>query len=200
MKPRSLVRVFAVCVSSAVLAGISLAQDPTEGQADMMKRMQQMGAPGEAHKVLDHQAGNWEFTAKVWGPMGGEPTESTGTIEASWIMGGRFLKQEITTTFMDMPIQGVSIDGYDNLAKEYIGIWMDNMGTGIMYFEGSCDAAGKVRTMFAESPNPMNPDQTQETKGVTKIIDDDHFSYEQYMVLPDGTEFKQMDLRATRRK
>ncbi len=33
---------------------------------------------------------------------------------------------------MGMPFEGMGIDGYDNLAKQYVSTWVDNMGTGIM--------------------------------------------------------------------
>jgi hypothetical protein len=199
MRNRSTLWIATASVLALLVAGAAVAEEQTEGQTETSAAMQ-LGAPGEHHKHLDRQAGSWDFTAKVWGPLGGEPMESTGTIEATWIMGGRFLKQELTTTLMDMPIQGIAIDGYDNLGKQYVGVWMDNMETGIMQFEGSCDMSGKVRTMFAEAPNPMNPDQMQTTKGVTTILNDNSYMYEQYIVHPDGTEFKTMELVAKRRK
>jgi len=37
---------------------------------------------------------------------------------------------------MGMPFEGMGLDGYDNASKEYISIWIDNMGTGIMYMKG----------------------------------------------------------------
>jgi hypothetical protein len=184
-----------------VLVGASLAQEPTEGQpdTDMMEAFQKLAAPGEHHEHLGRQAGSWDFTAKVWSPMGGEPMESTGSIEASWIMGGRFLQQEITTTFMDIPFQGVGIDGYDNLGKQYVSMWVDNMGTGIVHFEGSCETGGKVRTMVAEVPNPMNGEMMK-NKGVTTILNDNSYMYESFIIQADGTEFKQMELVAKRRQ
>ena len=198
MTKRSIVWVVIACTFPLILAGAALAEEQGEGQPDT-SAMMQLAAPGEHHKHLDRQAGSWDFTAKVWGPMGGDPMESTGTIEATWIMGGRFLQQEITTTIMDMPVQGVAIDGYDNFGKQYVGMWVDNMGTGIMHFEGGCEAGGKVRTMFAETRDPMTG-QMMKNKGVTTILNDNSYMYESYMVHADGTEFKQMELIAKRRK
>jgi hypothetical protein len=198
MSNRSTVCIVIASFLSLLLAGAAVAEEKTEGQADN-SAMMAAGAPGEHHKHLDRQAGSWDFTAKVWGPMGGDPMESTGTIKATWIMGGRFLQQEITTTIMDMPVQGLAIDGYDNLGKQYVGMWVDNMGTGIMHFEGGCDTSGKVRTMFADTPNPMTGEMMK-NKGVTTILNDNSYMYESFMVQPDGTEFKQMELVAKRRQ
>lgn len=198
MSNRSTPWIIVASILSLLLAGAAVAEEKTEGQADN-SAMMAAGAPGEHHKHLDRQAGSWDFTAKVWGPMGGDPMESAGTIEATWIMGGRFLQQEITTTFMDMPFQGLAVDGYDNMGKQYVGMWLDNLGTGILHFEGGCDTSGKVRTMVADTPNPVTG-KTMKNKGVTTILNDNSYMYESFIVQPDGTEFKQMELVAKRRQ
>ena len=195
-------RLFVCVVMATLLAMIpvnsALAEEEAEGQPGTSATMA-LGAPGEHHKHLDKLAGSWDFAVKVWGPMGGEPMESTGTVEASWIMGGRFLQQEVTTTIMDMPYQGVGVDGYDNMGKQYVGVWVDNQRTAIVHFEGTCEAGGKIRTMMAEIPNPMTGEMMK-NKAVTTILNDNSYMYEAYMVQADGTEFKQMELVAKRRQ
>jgi len=191
-----------------VLAAVSpatLAQEAKKGDAPpppapegLMQEYLKLSQPGEHHKYLDKMAGSWTYTVKLWSPMGGEPTESVGTIDAAWILGGRFLKSDFTGTLMNMPFQGISYDGYDNLQKRYVTTWIDNFTTGIQVFEGGPSTDGKVRTMTTEGIDPLTG-QKMKTKGVTTILSADSYTYDAYVVLPDGKEFKQMELVAKRR-
>lgn len=166
-----------------------------EGQmAEYMK----LAEPGPHHEHLDRLAGTWDFTAKVWSPAGGEPSESKGTWSAVWIFGGRYLKSQATTTLMGMPFEGMGLDGYDNVEKHYVASWADSMGTGIMSLTGSCEADGRVRTMHAKVKDPMSG-QTLDAKSVTTILNDNSYMYESFILLPDGNEFKQVELVAKRR-
>jgi len=164
----------------------------------MMEQYLKLSLPGEHHKYLDKMAGSWTYTVKLWSPMGGEPTEAVGTIDAAWILGGRFLKSDFTGTLMNLPFEGISYDGYDNVQKRYVATWIDNFTTGIQVFEGGPSTDGKVRTMMTEGIDPLTG-QKMKTKGVTTILSADSYTYDAYVLLPDGKEFKQMELVAKRR-
>ena len=51
--------------------------------------------------------------------------------------------------------------------KKYVGVWIDNMGTGIMYSTGTCDADGKVCTSTSEMLDPMSGQMTSVRSVVT---------------------------------
>jgi hypothetical protein len=42
-----------------------------------------------------------------------------------------------------MPFEGRGTEAYDNITKQYVNTWIDNMGTGIMHSTGPCQDAGK---------------------------------------------------------
>jgi hypothetical protein len=203
MRPHSIARLsVSILTVFLLLVAASPAEEEGEGQAPpdmdaMMAEFAKLATPGPHHEHLGRLVGNWTFTSKYWGPTGGDPMETDGTMVTTWIMGGRFLQTELTTTFMDTPYQGFGIDGYDNGAKNYIAFWLDNMGTMVMQFEGMCENDGKVRTMTAKLNDPMTG-QALEYRGVTTVLNDNSYLYESYALTPDGTETKQMELVAKR--
>src|SRR6266581_4403576 len=69
--------------------------DPMAAMAAMMKA----ATPGEMHKKLEPLAGSWEFTVKFWLDPSKPAMESKGTAESKWVMGNRFLRQEVKGEF-----------------------------------------------------------------------------------------------------
>jgi hypothetical protein len=163
----------------------------------MEEAMMKAATPGPQHKVLGKSVGDWTFTNKLWmGP--GEPMVSDGTMHAEWALGGRYVQSVYKGSLGGMPFEGRGTDGYDNVAKEYVGSWVDNMGTGIMTSTGTCDEAGKVCTYNAEMSDPMAGG-----KGTSKMVltyGEGTFKLEMFMKDPSsGTEMKTMELVASRR-
>jgi hypothetical protein len=160
-------------------------------EAAMMAAMMKLGAPGEPHKALQQYVGTWTSNVKMFNP-GGPPKESTGTAEVKSILGDRFVMEEDTGTFMNMPFQGKGFSGYDNMKKKYVSVWVDTMGTGIMMSEGSCDAAGKVFTWTANEIDPMTGQPTA-MRMVDRFSDRKRVT-EFYKKSTDGKEVKMMEI------
>ena len=118
-----------------------------------MDAMMKAATPGEPHKRLASMSGEWTCTGKMWMDPKGPATDSVGGAKGRTVYDGRFLLQEITGDFMGMPFEGTSIVGYDNTLKEYVSVFFCNMGTGIMYGEGTYDAAKKTFNYTSESPD-----------------------------------------------
>jgi hypothetical protein len=175
------------------------AQAKAKAKAEMDAYMK-LAQPGEHHKHLGNLAGKWKTSGKMMTP-GQPPIEMGGTMEASWILGGRYLQELHTGSFMGQPFEGRSLDGYDNITKEYFSTWVDTMGTGVMVFRGSCDDSCKVLTETAEGPDPMTG-KVVKTKNVTTFVDPDTYRFEMYMVGAgkDGQDTKIMDMIAKRQK
>jgi hypothetical protein len=66
-------------------------------------------------------------------------------------LGGFWLIGEFQGEFMGMPFKGRSIDGYDQLKKKYVSLWVDSFSSFPMVSEGNF--AGKVLTLTGEAPN-----------------------------------------------
>jgi hypothetical protein len=178
------------------------AQDTAQAKkaADMEAYMK-LAQPGEHHKRLGSFAGKWKVTGKSWMEPGAPPTEFTGTMEASWMLGGRYLQSVHKSSFFGMPFEGHEIDGYDNATHEYFSTWMDTMGTGVMVFRGTCEDPCKALTETAEYFDPM-AGKAVKTKSVTTWVDPDTYRYEMYTVgaAADGKDAKVMELVGKRDK
>lgn len=161
-------------------------------EMDMAAMMEAM-TPGEPHKQLARMAGDWTFTNKMWMAPGAPPSESTGTMHAEMILGGRYVQSVWKGNMMGQPFEGHGTDGYDNLAKQHVGTWVDNMGTGILYSTGTCDNAGKVCTANGDMIDPMTKKKGS-IKSVTTWTDNNNFKLELFGRDGNGQEMKMMEM------
>jgi hypothetical protein len=181
----------------AASQGAQTAQDPA-AQAKMKKEMDaytKLGQPGEHHKRLAGMAGKWTTSGKAWMSPDQPPMTFGGTMEAFWILDGHYLQEMHKSTFMGQPFEGRSIEGYDNVRKEYFSTWIDSMGTGLEVFHGTCDEPCKVLTQFSDGIDPMSGKKIR-TRQVTTYVDADTFREEMYVVGAgkDGQDEKTMEM------
>ena len=167
-------------------------------QQAMMAAMMKYMTPGEGHKALDNLVGTWNVKVTAWMAPGQPPMESTGTSETSWILGGRYIEERASGSFMGQPFNGIGITGYDNAKKEYVATWVDNMGTGIMTSTGSM-TDGKTFTFKGSSTDPMTGKDMPEEMKLT-VVDKDHHMSEMWGPGPDGKMMKMVQIDYTRKK
>lgn len=161
-------------------------------EMDMQAMMAAM-TPGAPHKQLARMAGDWTFTNKMWMAPGVPPAESTGTMTAEMILGGRYVQSVWKGNLMGQPFEGRGTDGYDNVARQHVSSWVDNMGTGILYMTGSCDAEGKVCTSSGDMIDPVT-NKPGSMKTVTTWTDNDNFKFELFGRDGNGQEMKMMEM------
>jgi hypothetical protein len=174
-------------------ASAKTADDP------LMMKMKAFATPGPEHKVLENKVGRWTAQVKAWSEPGKEPQTSTGTSDVKWIFDGRFIEDNVTGTFMGQPFQGKGICGYDNIKKKYVSSWVDNMGTGVYYHEGTWDPAAKTFTFTGEGPDVLTGKYVK-GRSVEKMVDADHWTIQGFHPGPDGKEFMCMEIQLTRAK
>jgi hypothetical protein len=163
----------------------------------MMEAWMKAATPGDAHKALEPFVGTWDVKVKSWMEPGAEPMESAGTSENRWVLDGRWVEQQFKGTFMDMPFNGIGYTGYDNMKKQYVGTWMDNMSTAAMLSTGTGDANVWKFTSTMDDPVTGKATPVKETITVT---DKDNHLLEMWSPAPDGSMFKTMEIRYTRKK
>jgi hypothetical protein len=172
------------------------------GQMDekaMMEMMAKYSTPGPEHKALEQFVGTWDTTAKMWMAPGTPPQETTGTAENKMALGGRFLEQHHEGTFMGQPFTGMGYTGYDLYKKQYIGSWMDSMGTSMMISTGKADPSGKTMTMTGKMDDPMDG-KTKAFKETVTVVDNDHYVFEMWGPDPSGKTFKWLEIHYMRKK
>ena len=189
----------------AFVGGSALADDPKAApkmsaeEKAAMDAMMAAATPGAAHKALQPFAGKFDATVTMWPAPGAPPSESKGTSNSKWVLGGRWLEQTYTGSFMGMPFNGIGYTGYDNVLKRYQSAWMDTGSTAMMLSVGTFDAAGKVLTMKATTSDPATGKASTADQKIT-ITDNDHHMIELWGKAADGKTFKMMEIQYTRKK
>ncbi len=164
---------------------------------EMMKAWQEYMTPGEMHKMLANSVGEWNCTVSMWMDPSQPPNVSEGTAVSESLLDGRYFQTKFFGNFMGMPMNGISLDGYDNAKKKFFSTWIDNFGTGIMYLEGVYDPASKTTTYQGVMTNPLG--QEEKVKEIFKSIDNDHAMMEMFMVTDKG-DVKTMEIKYSRKK
>jgi hypothetical protein len=98
---------------------------------------------------------------------------------------------------MGMPFEGRSTVGYDNARKVFQSTWVDNMGTGIMYLEGKYNDKDNLISFTGKAVDP-GTGKEEKVREVFKFIDENTRMMEMYMT-KDGKEFKNMEIKITRK-
>jgi hypothetical protein len=163
--------------------------------------------PGEHHEHLDRLAGDWDLTIRIWSSPDGEPTESAGTAEARWILGGRFLWTIYRAELFGQPFEAWSIEGYDNQAEQYINTWRDTQGTYTLVYRGKCKQppaaegeteaeevpAGAYRVMTTKITDPVSGEKL-DIRTELRIQDDGGFIQESYIELSPEESLKNLEI------
>ena len=174
---------------------------PAAAQMDekaMMAEWAKYSTPGSEHKALEQFVGTWDTSVKMWMAPGAPPQESSGTSENKMALGGRFLEHNYEGKFMDQPFTGRGYTGYDLYKKQYVGTWMDSMGTSIMNTTGKSDASSKTMTFTGQMDDPVAK-KTHTIKETIKVVDNDHHVFEMWAPGPDGKMFKTLEINYTRK-
>ena len=189
-----------ICIS---VAGYSQEKgEQTAAAAASEKEQQEMAAwmaymtPGDIHKMLEMANGEWKEELTFWMEPGGQPTKSEATCVNTMIMGGRYQESIHKGDMMGMPFEGKGICGYDNAKKVLQSVWIDNMGTGTTFLEGSFDPKTKTATLTGTMVDPSTG-KSEKVRQVMKFIDDKTQYLEMY-ITKNGKEFKNMEIKLTK--
>ena len=168
------------------------AQTPEESKAFM-----EYMTPGPIQQMMAKSAGTWTGEVTMWTQEGATPSTSTMETINTMILGGRYLQSLNKGSMMGMPFEGIGTTGYDNSKKVFASSWIDNMGTGIIFMEGSWDASTNSMKLSGKSTDPLTGKDAP-IREVLKFVDDNHQVMEMYFT-DKGKEFKGMEIKYTRK-
>jgi len=176
-----------------------LAQEkqPDAEQQKAMEIFMKMGAVTENHEFLKKYAGNWDCQVKGWMAPGQPPTISPGVFQGEMILDGRYLLMNFKGQMFGQPFAGLQIIGFDNMQQKYITLWIDNTST--FFFTTLGTRQDNVISETGLWPDPLTGSQAP-VKARTAWVNADEYLYEQFMVMPDKSEFKSMEMSCKRRK
>ena len=167
--------------------------------AAMMAEWEQYSTPGPEHQTMAKGVGTWNCTTTMWMDTTAPPTVSQSTCVVTPLLGGRFFRSDYKGDFMGMPFEGIAISGYDNYKKKYIGSWIDNMGTMMMTFEGTCNADGSECTFTTSFDDPMTKTRKR-VREVCRYTSVDSWTMDWYETSPGQPERMTMQIVHTRVK
>lgn len=169
------------------------ALSPEEAEKKWMEYM----TPGEMHKWLSTQDGEWTSEVTMWMDPAAPPVKSTATSYNKMILGGRYQESSFKGDMMGMPFEGRGIFGYDNAKKLFVSSWVDNMGTGIIYMEGGWDEKTKSINLKGKCIDPLTGKEMKMREVITFI--DENTQKMEMFDYKDGKETKTMEIISRRK-
>jgi hypothetical protein len=135
------------------------------------------------HDALAKFVGKWHCDVTINMPGMGEQ-KSTATEETELVCNGLFARSIVNGTMMGMPMQGISLVGYDANEKRYTALWVDSMSPEAEESVLTVDLDAKTRTWT--SKRLSGPGAA--TRAVMTFKDDDTIEQASYMADADGKE------------
>ena len=99
---------------------------------------------------------------------------------------------------MGQPFAGINLIAFDNHTKKYMSIWIDNMSTGIYFFQGEASPNRKTITQECEYDDPVKGPAVW--RSVSKFVNDDKIEFEMFIKPKRRKEDKVMEMTVTRKR
>ena len=117
--------------------------------------------------------------------------------ETKMVLGGRYQQSTYKGSIDNMPFEGMNTMAYDNARKIYISTWIDNMGTGLMYSEGTFNESSKTMTLKGMATDAVSGKEVL-FREVFTIVDDNNHLMEMYDT-KGGKETKTMSIKLVKK-
>lgn len=114
----------------AALSALSMGlvpQDPAR-QPDVLQRAADLAQVTESHRRLGRLAGVWDATFRTT-PPGSAEQEGRGIVEATVILGGRYVQLTHRLGLGGRDVEALQILGFDALRQLYTSSWRDELST-----------------------------------------------------------------------
>ena len=160
----------------------------------MEARMLDIATPGQEHQWLDQLKGEWKANVTYWFMPDADPMPSSGTMTNSWALNDRFLQMDYKGSVMGQPFEGFGHIGFDKVRKQYVGYWVDSMGTQMMNVStGSLSNDRKSLTLRRTALEPITGKE-REVKEILTIKSANEHHWQMWGYAPDGTFFRMVEV------
>ncbi len=110
-------------------------------------------APGEQHKWLAQDVGDWTLTGKMWlGPDQTIPLKGKSAVK---MVFDRYAQEDYTLGEGPMQYKGLGFVGYDNLNEQFQALYTGTSGTGMHVLTGQLNADKTVLTLTGQRPQKV---------------------------------------------
>ena len=189
-----LFRFSAIALAAVGLVSLYSISTASQDEGATAEAAMPMAKPTAEHAGLKADVGVWDAKLTVHSPMG--EMESQG-VETNRMLGEFWVLSDFEGNVMGMPFNGQATIGYDPNKKMYVGTWIDSMNTALTLMEGTADADGNI-TMKSQQMDAMTG-AMQNVESVAKRQDEDHRTYESFVVGDDGKKTLMMTIAYTRK-
>jgi Protein of unknown function (DUF1579) len=187
--------------AGALAASLQIYPMAAQIHAEELPASVRLALPGEKHQWLAPLAGDWNVEMKVWPKPGSEPIIST-TLSATrkWVLGGRYLQEELTGTFAGNASHRLAFLSYNNLEERFELATIDTFEPGQMWYAST--SAGEPNRLVltgenAEAGNGKDPTGRKRSLRFEFAIED-RASFERiYVKYPGEAEFLFVEQRFT---
>ncbi|OGU62929.1 MAG: hypothetical protein A2V66_10010 [Ignavibacteria bacterium RBG_13_36_8] len=186
-----------IAVIFTVFVSIAVAQEEQQEMSPEQTTWMEYMTPSWGHELLAANVGEWEGEMTYWPAPDAEPMISNGTSVVEMILGGRYSRSTQKFDAMGMEMNGISTDAFDNGKQEFINVWIDNFGTGVMVSHGNYDEKSKTITYTGSAYDPAYG-MEMPYRQIYHYIDGNNNYFEMYMTV-DGKEYKSMEVRYKRK-
>lgn len=159
--------------------------------------MPEMPKPQKEHQWLQKFVGEWETETEISLP-GQEPMKVAG-VETVRGLGGFWIVSDLKCDMMGQPMNGVMTVGYDPQSGQYVGTWIDSMGSHLWKYEGSVDESGKKLVLESEGPCPMHGGKMTKMRDVVEFQGDDARTLTSFAQGEDGKWEPMMKMTARKK-
>jgi hypothetical protein len=136
----------------------------------------------------------------MWMVPGADPVKSACSCTYAPMMDGRFVKCDFSGDMPGMgPYAGFGLAGFDNVTQKFVGLWIDNHGTGMMTGTGEASDEGKTVTWTYTHSCPITK-KPAVMREIETNADDTHKTLEMFGADPKtGKEFQMMKIELTKK-
>ena len=195
-----------VAVVALVFSGNTVADEPKgapgqmpspEEQQKMMQEYMAAMQPGDEHKRLEPFVGEYNVTMTMMMP-GSPPQVSKGTSSVKWVLGKRYLMEEMDIKMkmgpgMEMPYNGIGMTGYNKTRNLYEGTWASSMDTHIYTMSGTWPPDSNVINYYGTMDEPMLNVYNRMCNYRMTLVDDNTHKFEVFD-LAVGPDFKVFEI------
>lgn len=183
-------------IASAFLCVASLVGAFPVGGPTRLAALQDPVKPGPQHALLQKHEGTWDCVLTGAGPDGAE-AKSKG-VSVCKKFGAFHLVDDFDAEFMGERFLGHGVHGYCSVREAFFTHWADSMSPTPLTAYGKYDEKEKTLTLKGECLGMSG--KLEPCRLVTKFVDDDHYWFEMFASMPDGSEARVLHIDYTRRK
>lgn len=198
----ALITVATLAISTVNTQGVDGAVTPTQ---DEMARIATAGDEGPEHRHLFSVLGTWSVERREWrDPKQPKPAITTALCENAAILGGRFLRMNMSWRLGTRLMESMTLAGCDRRSGEYTLLALDSTRTWVDNARGKWNPNKRSILLDATDENPLTK-QTTETSIIFELGKPDTWKMTVYKaVRPTGSDevaqrFKALELIGTKK-